>query len=516
MQEIQTKIRSVTVYSDRARILRGGSFEAQPGTTHVRMSGLPIQLDEKSVRASLRGPARILSIETKLIRFSHTPQETVANLERKIEEIQDNLVLLEQEMRIEQEKAAHANGLLAQSESLAKGYAKGTLSIEKGKELFAFVDETARSSASLGIKKAREKRTLERELKRLQGDLNSLRGQGARERIDCVLQIDSAQAGPCEIELVYSSPGASWIPLYDIRVHKNLAVHYLAEIRQTGEDWNDVEVTLSTASAQASTIIPEFGTWYLRESIPLPRSMPAPAPGMRGAYLAEEESDEPPEQFLAASAAAMAPAIVSSNEAAVTFKLAGRATIPGNGEARKATIAVQDLAHKLDYVAAPKLTEAIFRRAKFKNDSPLMFLPGDCQLFFGDDYIGQSRIPQTAPSEEREVYLGVENRLRVKRELKQHDVDKKLLGDNRKLRWRYAIDLENLMPEAATILVREQIPVSAHQQIKVKVENVSPSVEIQEQKQLEWELQLAPSQKVELTYDLLVEHPIPLVVEGLP
>ncbi|MCE9598315.1 MAG: mucoidy inhibitor MuiA family protein [Spirochaetia bacterium] len=511
---VQTRIQAVTVYSDRARILRSGNFETQSGITSVRVTGLPGQIDEKSIRASLRGPARILSLETAHVRFNETPYQAVQELETKIERIQDQLTLIEHEIRIELEKASHANGILEQSKSMARGYATGTLSIEKNRELFAFVDETARSVARTTIEKSQEKRKLERELQKLQGDLNSLRGQQSREQIDCIIQIESSEGGKCELDLTYIRGGASWNPLYDIRFDKKLTIHYLAEIRHHGEDWNDVELTLSTAQASLSTTVPEFSPWFLQEARPVPPSYPSPAPAMmqaRGAAMEAEESDESPE-FLAAT---MAPSTVSAEGAAVTYKLAGRATIPGNNEPRKATIAVKDLSHNLDYVTAPKLADSVFRRAKFRNDSDLMLLAGECQLFFSDDYIGQSWIPQTAPQEDREIYLGVENRLRVTRDLKHHEVDKKFLGDNRTLRWKYSITVENLLPSLARILVREQIPVSAHQQIKVKVESSDPG-QIKDQNKLEWELDLKSTQKTELLYELFIEHPIQLPVIGLP
>lgn len=101
------------------------------------------------------------------------------------------------------------------------------------------------------------------------------------------------------------------------------------------------------------------------------------------------------------------------------------------------TVARYPLAPKLDYVSAPKLVEAAYRRAKVANDSAYTLLAGPANLFAGDEFIGTTQLELTAPGGGIELFLGVDDRLRVKRELKRRDVDKKMLSDRRRLVYGY-------------------------------------------------------------------------------
>ena len=152
-------------------------------------------------------------------------------------------------------------------------------------------------------------------------------------------------------------------------------------------------------------------------------------------------------------------AAVSDAGASLTYQLAGRADIPGANEPRKVTIAVFSLKPVLDYVTAPKVEQVCYRRATVKNDSPYSLLPGNAQLFEGDEYLGATRLEFVAPGQEFELALGADERLRVERKLAARDVDKTFIGDRRRIRYAYTIEVENLREAQQTVLVRDQLPV---------------------------------------------------------
>jgi uncharacterized protein (TIGR02231 family) len=75
--------------------------------------------------------------------------------------------------------------------------------------------------------------------------------------------------------------GAGWQPLYDLRLQEEegqpwLELGYLAEVtQQTGEIWQDMQLSLSTARPALAGRIPELDPWYIR---PQPPVVPLPAP----------------------------------------------------------------------------------------------------------------------------------------------------------------------------------------------------------------------------------------------
>ncbi|HEY4720852.1 MAG TPA: DUF4139 domain-containing protein, partial [Anaerolineae bacterium] len=302
----------------------------------------------------------------------------------------------------------------------------------------------------------------------------------------------------------------------------SVQLSYLGQVTQrTGEDWNDVTLTLSTARPSLTTLQPELKPWYINAYFPPPVA-PAPraqamvgaaAPMMKSMVAREERTlGAEPEAEMAAPAAT-----VSSEGASVTFKLSQTASIPSDGTPHKVNIATLDLKPRLDYIAVPKLAEAVYRRAKITNRSEYLLLPGQANLFIGGDFIGALPIKRVAPNEEFELALGVDDRVTIKRELKAREVDKKLLGDRRRLRVAYEIEITNLLGGKIDLELHDQIPVSQHEQIKVKLEAVDPKLaEQSELNELEWRLALDPNAKQAIRFDFSIEYPTALQVTGLP
>jgi uncharacterized protein (TIGR02231 family) len=192
--------------------------------------------------------------------------------------------------------------------------------------------------------------------------------------------------------------------------------------------------------------------------------------------------------------------------------------VPGNDEPRKVTVATLRMQPVITYVTAPKLEEVAYRRAEIKNESQYSLLPGPMQLFDGDDYLGATRLGEfVAPGQVFELALGADERVRVERELKAREVDKaSLLGDRRRLRYAYEIEVENLTAAPQTVYVRDQLPVPRDEQIKVRLESIEPRpAEQTELNLLEWKLTLDKGARKQVRFDFVVEHPRAMDVIGL-
>jgi uncharacterized protein (TIGR02231 family) len=338
------------------------------------------------------------------------------------------------------------------------------------------------------------------------------------------------QAGELAVALTYAVSDAGWQPLYDVRLveegeRRVLEVGYLAQVTQrAGEDWAAVALTLSTARPALAETLPELDPWYVG---PVEALRPPPAPaamsaegGLARMALAAAPMMEAAMAGVAAPEvleAAVAMAAVDSSGAAVTYQVPGTATIPADGAPHKVTVARFELAPELDYVTAPKLVETAYRRAKVTNASPYTLLPGTANLFAGDEFIGATELELVAPQGEIELYLGADDRVKVERELKRREVDKRLIGDRRRLSYGYEVTLENLLPAAARVMLHDQIPVSRHEDIKVKLEFAEPKpTEQTELNLLNWELTLAAGESRTVRFDFTVEYPRTMSLMGLP
>ncbi len=532
MTDLQTTVTAVTVYPDRARVTRSGVATLQPGVQRLEMRELPLALDPSSVRAAARGTARVrlLGVDVRREFFVETPAERVRELEKRIEGLQDQIAALDAQAGLLNEERKALLGLSGAAEAFAKGLAYGRTTAADQMALQATLRQRLGEidAALQGL--AVQRRELERQKQKLEAELTQLRGATGRERYVASVEVEVLQAGELTVELIGVVTHAGWTPLYDLRLlegeQTTLEVGYLAQVTQrTGEDWSDVALTLSTARPALAQTIPELKPWTIA---PPPPPMPmAAAP--RGVTRAKMAAAPAPAMLeMAADFAGAAPeaapveeaeevmATVETSGAAVTYTVPGAVSVPADGAPHKVTVARYALSPELDYVSAPKLVEAAYRRAKVANDSSYTLLPGPANLFAGDEFIGATRLELTAPGGKLELYLGVDDRVKVKRELKRREVDKKLIGDRRRITYGYEIALENFLAGPVTLTLYDQVPVAGHESIKVRLESVDPRpVEQTEMGLLKWELTLAAGQKHTVRFDFSVEHPRDMTVVGL-
>jgi uncharacterized protein (TIGR02231 family) len=528
MPELTTTLDAVTVFPDRARLTRRGRLAVEPGQHCLEILDLPLALVTDSVRASGRGTARarLLGIRTEIRHYVETPAEAARELEARIQGLQDSDADLAARAEVLDKAQKALDGLAAQSDVYARGLAFRNRSPEDQGALYDFIVERASTQQTEILALSRQRRDLARELDRLRRELAKLQSARPRQRYAALVEVEVLTAGELEIELTCVVQAARWTPLYDLRfTGDELEVTYLAEVAQgTGEDWTNVSLTLSTARPALSLVIPELDPWYVG-----PRPAPRPrAPMMAGGAApqamrvaaqttasfsvesVQAEEDEP-EILLEVPAAE-----VTNSGAALTYQIPSRADVPGNNDPRKVTVATFRLRPTLDLVTAPRLEPVCYRRAKGKNESAYTLLAGPAQLFEGDEYLGSTQLKHTAPGQDLELALGADERLRVERKLIARSVDKTFLADRRRLRYGYRIEVENLRDTPQTVGVRDQLPVSKHEQVKVKLESADPKpTKHSELNQLEWKLVLEPAARQVIQLDFSVEAPREMELSGL-
>jgi len=512
---------AVTVFPDRARLTCSGSVSLEAGLHQIVIADLPLTLLPDSVRASGKGTARarLLGVSTHLEHYRETPAAAVRELEEQLQAAHDAGAELAARQAALGKEQANLESLGAQSETFARGLVLRNQRPEEQGAIFDFLRERlARLQAEI-LAVMREKRENDKRVDQLKRRLEQLRAAQPKQRYLAVVEVEVTAPGDLTLELVYMVQGAQWSPLYDLRLTDGaLEVTYLAQVRQTtGEDWRNVSLALSTAQPALALTVPELQPWYVMpKPPPAPRLQRAVAKTPAGLEMAAAMpapallAEAPAEYEVVAESAA-----VSDSGAALTYRLAGRADIPGNGDPRKVTIAAFPLKPRLDYVTAPKLQAACFRRAWVKNESAYSLLPGPAQLFEGDDYLGTTRLEFVAPQQEIELFLGADERLRVERELTLREVDKNLLGDKRRLRYGYTLTLDNLRGAPQTVTVRDQLPVPRDEQIKVRLDGADPRPTTHDDLNLlEWKLEAGPG-KTTVKFEFTVEHPRTMEVLGL-
>jgi uncharacterized protein (TIGR02231 family) len=526
------QITTVTVYPDRARVTLRGTAELTTGLHRLLIEELPLHLERESVRVGGRGTAqvRILGVDIAQRHYVETPAVQARQLEQQIEQLDDQMRVLKDRQAVLAAQAKYLDGLRQATAEYAKGLSRGRTTVEDQARLSAFLQEQDSQLRSEVRELDIQQRDLMRQLDKLRKELAALQSTRPRQRYQARIDVEVIREGNFSPELSYVVNGAGWQPLYDVRLldgdnGRTLEVTYLAQVTQnTGQNWQGINLVVSTARPALNQRLPDLQPWYVNVYIPpVPRQQApsrarmemaagaAPAPQMAD-LLMEEQAMTKQAEF----AAEQVMATVQDSGAAVSFAIPGSTDIPSDGSPHKTTINRFRLQPRLDYLAVPKHTTAVFRRVTVNNDSPSPLLAGPVSLFVGDEFIGSTQLEYAATGEEIELLLGVEERITVSRELARRDVDKTFLRDKRQLRYGYKIELQNLLAQEARLEIQDHIPVSRHEDIKVKLESAAPQpAERSDLNILEWRLTLPAGAKQTILYDFLVEHPRSLQIVGL-
>ena len=525
---VETAVTHVTVYPDRARVTCSGESEVETGLHRLLIGELPLVLEQESVRVAGQGTARvrILSVDVTQQHFVQTPAAQVRDLQEQIETLEEKIRAITDKQTSLAAQQTYLNGLRAQTAEFAKGLSRGKTTIKEQAQLLQFLQEQDETVQTAVRELDQQKRELERQLNKLRQELKQLQSARPPRRFQAQVEVEILEAGSFRPELSYVVRNAGWQPLYDVRLverenSRSLDITYIAQVTQnTGQDWHNVNLVVSTARPALNQRLPELKPWYLDVYKPAPPPQPRMVRQAKAQAAPEAAMPMPAEATMAfqslAVDAEVAVAEVQSSGTAVSFAVSGKTDIPSDGSPHKTTINQFQLDPELDYLAVPKHTDAVYRRATVTNTSPSPMLDGPMNLFVGDEFVGKNRLEYTPANGEIELLLGVEENITVERTLVKRDVDKRLLRDNRQLRFGYEIEIKNLLSKMAKLELHDHIPVARHEQIKVKLDKVKPEpAEQTDLHLLEWHITLAAGETQTIEYEFIVEHPRTLQIVGL-
>lgn len=535
--DAESRISAVTVFPDRAGVTRTAALELAPGVHTVKIGPLPSQVEAQSVTVKGSGKAQVtlygVRIETRQLETAQDPK--VVTLEEEIRTTERREQSLHALKRIlQQEREYLASIKAASSEQIGKDLITKSPSATDAAALLAFLDE--------GFLKVEERdqaadvdiEAVARLLDKLRRELAQLTQGQYRQETAALVDLEAHKGGAFTLEVGYRTPGASWQPWYEARTVSDggrVELISYGQVRQrTGEDWTDVTVTLSTAKPAMSGTLPKLQPVFLAPWEPVPVRARAPAAAAvdslsqmayNTAYktLAEERLNEgaaEPEQE-----ATMAMAAMDTQGPAVTYKLPKPETVPSDWQPHKMPIGSQSFQASLMYGTTPRLTPFAYLRARVKNTAGQFFLSGPVSVFLDGAFIATAALEQIAPDEEFDLYLGVDERVKVERRALKERVEVSLLpglrGKTKSTDHEFLTTVENYTGRKIHVTVFDLVPVSQREEIVVEsVRQTPPNVEADIEQRpgvFRWELDLNPSQQQELRLAYRVRHPETMQVQ---
>jgi uncharacterized protein (TIGR02231 family) len=530
---LDAPITGVTVFRDGARVQRSGTVSVPAGPQTVVVSGLPASVDPASVRVAARGPGlALLDVEVHHRYRTDPLREETARLRSEVDRCRDAVQALDDEEASEQARLDFAGYLSeAAATALARAVSFGRAGHDDLSQMAGHL--SADTAATLGRRReiSARRRIARRELEAAEQRLAiaEKRSGHAVAYTELSATLEASAATSAEVEFSYHVPGASWRPLYDLALEDGrLAVSYLAEVtQQTAEDWPAVELVLSTTRRGRHQTLPELDPWYIGRAQRVPaaaraRAFPPGAPvpmaaaPMAAAPMAAGASSAVPAQMPGAvvlTADVGEPTDLGSGQ---VYRVQRPLAVPADGGPHKTTVASFTLDAALDHLAVPVMAPEAYLRATVTNTSPLLLLPGPARVFHGTRFVGETALETVAAGEEFELQLGVDDQVRVERQLRRRSTSKAVIGGTRTIDVAYEITVENHRADRTTMSVHDHIPVSTDGDIKVRLRETSPNPAGHDDLgELTWELSLEGGQAAAIRYRFTVEHPAQVTVTGL-
>ncbi|QKH38774.1 mucoidy inhibitor MuiA family protein [Achromobacter pestifer] len=532
---LASSIGSVTVYQDRAVVTRAASSELAAGEHELVLEKLPASLQENSLQVSAKstGQATLLDVKVRDAYQADTANERVKQLEEQVRKLQGQQALLDDEAAVLDNQRELVLMMQRGATEPSKDGARLTLDELKAIQSLS-ADSLARALAGLR-RVAEQKEALERELTALQNQLDQLQSSLNRRTKTVTLRVNLARAGKLDLNVSYAVAGARWTPAYDARLRpadRSVDLGYFGVIRQnTGEDWNNVKLTLSTARPSLGGGAPALQPWIVDVAAPpappqaRPRPSPAPA-AMQRADAEAKMSRERIQSFGGASAPVaevmpepleQATAEVQAEATSASFQIKNPATLLSDNSSQRVAIATAKLPATLQYQSTPALREAMFLTAHASNNTDFPFLAGSLNTFLDDAFVAASSMKAVMPGEKLELALGADEGISIKRQLvNRYTESTGFSGSGKRVTYEYKITVKNNKATKEQVSFKDRLPISRNEKIVVKL--LSPAdreIKREEDGKLVWDWEMEPGKSRETVLKFSVDYPGDIEVSGI-
>lgn len=514
-QPVESRITAVTVYQDRALITRTADVTLSPGIDILEFPNLPTDLLDQTlqVTGSANSSVKILDVRIKTVY-----KDTVSNA--RVQSILEKLSSLKGKEKILVKRIDVLRAETAFIDSLGIYYARraGTQTSKTPyldwEKVLTFIASHLDSVNIKTLATDSELKDVREKISRIEEEVRRMQVYPVKTGKLVAVTLSSPNTDRATLHISYLLPGASWSPLYKERVtsgSKTVDIVYSALVRQsTGEDWNNVALTLSTAQPAAGGTPPNLSTWRVGVY------EPPPPREMSDNSLAKGQMQTIAAQAQLSKIAGPVADVVQAPTSA-TFVIAAPANIAADNTSHDVTITNATLPVKLSYTCIPALTNAAYLTAETKNTTDYPFLPGPADVFLDNSFVATSSIGEVSPGENFTSYLGIDKSVQVERKLiNRFKESTGLFSKNTKITYTYQTTVHNTKKVPIDLLVKDRVPVSSDKRVSVEVLEPEPNVATPDDEGLiEWHLNLAPAEKKVLNLKFSVEAPSELQVSGL-
>jgi uncharacterized protein (TIGR02231 family) len=503
---LNTKPQKIKVFLEGAQISRGASPQIVIGQNKLEFRQISKYVDPKSIQFKSDMPIDILSITIR------QDFDIVESRNKDIAILKDSVLYYEHEIELLtiDVESLEAQELLLHSNTKFGGDNK--ISVEEIKQMSQFVEEKTKQIGADLLVLFDSINDLENKRKKVNKKLIERNISETRKGFKVVLLLDSKSAGTLNCELSYVVGECGWTADYDLRatdINQKVKLTYKAIVHNnTGIDWENVEISLSTGMPNLSADAPDLDPWYVDEdsydAIDFRGSRNEGSSfyvdgikmkGMEGDLEMKQTKDNETGVYYV-------DIIVS--ELSTTFDIENAYTIPSDFKPYFIQIGEYDIDATFHYLTVPKLEEKAFLQASVTGWESLNLIQGPANVYFGGVFVGRSEIETYLVEDTLNFSFGRDNKLIVSQKNVKEFSKKQTLGSNRKDTYAYEISVKNNRAGTVIIDVFDQVPVSNDNDIEINVNELSGGELSEYSGEVKWKLIIPPGgvKKVLISYTI--------------
>jgi uncharacterized protein (TIGR02231 family) len=532
---IKSKPEKIIVYTQGAQVHRNAMVNLVAGQNTLLFSGLENCINISAIQASGNGNFIIADIQHEI----HYPELDKAKLNGDVrykkllkhvnDSIQDLNYLIE-DINLKSDALSTEKNVLL-NYGLYKGQSKRD-SIASLKDGLSYLREKLFNinSEQLRLKREREKMeakkvVLTERLVSVSNELTNQNNSGEVEKIDyrIIVHVIAEQALQASVNLNYYISNAGWTPSYDLRAisnEQNVKLTYKAQIhQQSGIDWGNVKLILSTANPNRSYDLPNLSTWILGYTPNVYKNkkvngyvMPSIASKSYLEADKENSSSVLNENTIAQNASDYT--TVSENVIETEYEIKLNYNIPSDGKSHIAAILVKDLKTFYRYKAIPKLNNNVYLTAVLPDWEDAIAMAGEASVYYDGTYVGKTNLSPGGTEDTIQLSLGIDKNIAIKRHKIKEKCTQKVLENDILHQYTFEVLIKNSRALKIEMDIEDQLPLTYDKSITIERKELSGAKYDDVTGILKWRINIPAkdSKKLTLIYQIKAPKSIPVAV----
>lgn len=502
---VKTNISAVTVFLSGAQITSTAETNLAAGSSTLVFGDLTADMDPQSIQVRGSGNFSILSVAHQL-NYLKTKEQSA-----EIRQLSDSIALLTKEIN-------YQNAILSvynDEESLVLinkelGGSQNGVKVADIREAADFYRTRLTEIRTIKLKLAQLLQQLNQRRDLLSQQLSTLSSANNEPAGEIVVIISADAATAATFTLTYRVFNAGWTPSYDLRATD---VNHPVELvckgniwQNTGKNWDQVKLKLSTGNPAVSGTRPILYPWYLSylsgyamdcetrsEAAPLAQTYAVGAtsdrkeasPARTGAHYTDQQE----------------------NQTTMEYTISIPYSIPCDGKPKIVELQEHQLPATYQYYATPRLDRDAFLLARISGWEQYNLLAGEANIFFEGTFLGKSNINPRFTRDTLEISLGRDQNISITRDKLLEFSSTRTIGTNTKETFTFEINVRNKKKTAISLLLEDQLPLSTDKNIVVEALELSGGFIEAASGKVSWKLNLKPAESVKIKFSYSVRYP---------